>query len=94
MIMECLVSYLCLDWEWEVGHSDSILVKCEHIMLCNLPPLYTNSQVEILRHMVNVTRINRCQETHYISLCTKFEGFILIYEAMNAKKLIWATYVC
>ena len=27
-----------------------------------------------------------------VYLCTKFEGFILIYEAMDAKNLIWPTF--
>ena len=35
--------------------------------------------------MDNKTKINRDQETHYINVCTNFEEFILINEAMYAE---------
>ena len=35
--------------------------------------------------MDNKTQINVGQETYYISMCTKFEGFVLIHEALNAE---------
>ena len=44
-ISECLVSYLCLDYECQVGHSDSIPVKCELNISCSLLSIHTNSQV-------------------------------------------------
>ena len=38
--------------------------------------------------MDSKTKINMVQETHYISVCIKFEGFILIQDAMNAKMYV------
>ena len=35
-ISACPVSYLCLDYEYKVGHSDSIPVKCQLNISCNL----------------------------------------------------------
>ena len=35
--------------------------------------------------MENTTKINRGKETHCMNVCTKFDQFILIYEAMNVE---------
>ena len=43
-ISECLVRYLCLDYEYKIGHIDRIPVKCELNISCNL---HTNAQVWI-----------------------------------------------
>ena len=47
---------------------------------------YQLSHCILKKHMDNKTKINRGQETHYISVYTKFEEFILIHEAMNAEQ--------
>ena len=36
--------------------------------------------------MDNKTKINKGQETHYVSVCTKFEEVILIQRAINAEQ--------
>ena len=36
--------------------------------------------------MDNKTKINKGQETYYISVCTNLEEFILINKAMNAEQ--------
>ena len=43
--------------------------------------------MESQKHMDNKTEINTSLETHYISVCTKFEKFILIHEVMNADQM-------
>ena len=40
--------------------------------------------MESQKHMDNKRKINTSLKTHYRSVCTKFEEFILIHEAMNA----------
>ena len=47
---------------------------------------YQLSSWNLKKHMDNKTKINRDQETHYISVCTKLEEFFLIHEAMNAEQ--------
>ena len=47
-----------------------------------MPTLKLESQ----KHTGNKTKINRDQETQNISVCTKFEQFIFIHEAMNAEQ--------
>ena len=46
-ISECLVSCWCLVYEFKIGHSDPIPVKCELKISCNLLNLHTNSQIGI-----------------------------------------------
>ena len=46
-ISECFVSYLCLDYACEVGHSDTIPMKWEPNISRNLLSIHTNSQVGI-----------------------------------------------
>ena len=83
-IRECLVSYLCLDYECKIGHSDPIVVKCERNVSCNLLSIHTNSTRFGISKTTR-TKINRIK-THYISMCTKFEERILIYAATNAEQ--------
>ena len=45
---------------------------------------YNNFRVEIAKHM-DKTKIDSGQGAHYVSVHTKFGGFILIHEAMNAE---------
>ena len=47
---------------------------------------YHLSSWNFKKHMDNKKKINRDQETHYISLFTKFEECILIHEVINAEK--------
>ena len=46
-------------------------------------------QLSSRNHKDNKTKIKRDQETHYISVCTKFEELILIHEAIQH---IWRLY--
>ena len=60
---------------------------------------YQLSGWNLKKQMGNKMKINRDQETHYIrlSVCSKFEEFVLIHGAMNAEqghsyvplKLLW-----
>ena len=59
-IGECLVSYLCLDWERKFGQRDQIPVKCELNISCNLVSIHTYyPSWNIKKHMDNKTKINR-----------------------------------
>ena len=40
-----------------------------------------------------MTKINRGQDTHYLSVCTKSEAYI-ISKAMNADKWLWLIFGC
>ena len=79
--------HLWLDYECQIGHIDPIPAKWELNISCNLLSIPTNSKVGILKkHMDNKTKINKGQETYYISVCTNLEEFILINKAMNAEQ--------
>ena len=101
MISECLVSYMCLDYERKLGHSGMDPVKCVLNTSCNLYT-YELSSWNLKKH-IDTKIINRDQETHYTNGRTKFEEFILIHEAINVEqghsyvpliiKLPWATWV-
>ena len=45
----------------------------------------TASSRQIVK-IINKTKTNRGQETHYISVCTKSEEFVLIHEATSAEQ--------
>ena len=83
MISECPASNLFLESECKVDHNDPIPVKCEFNI--SIKHTYQLSSWNLKKHMDNKTKIDRDQETHYITVCTKFEAFILIHEAMNIR---------
>ena len=41
-----------------------------------------------------MTKVNRGQDTHYLSVCIKSEAFILFFKAMNADKWLWPIFGC
>ena len=47
---------------------------------------YQLSSWNLKKHMDSKTTVNRDQESHYRSVCTNFEEFILIHDTMNAKQ--------
>ena len=44
----------------------------------------------------SMTKINRGQDSHYLSVCTKSEAsiYIVIFKAMNADKWLWPIFGC
>ena len=56
-------------------------------MYCAIYWLYIQTiELESQKAYGNKTKFNIEQETHYISVCTKFEELILIHEGMNAEQ--------
>ena len=47
---------------------------------------YQLSSWNLKKHLDNNSKVKQDQETHYTSVCTKFEEFILIDEVMNAEE--------
>ena len=84
---ECLVSYLCLDYECKVGHSDLIPVKCELNISCNLLSIHTNFQVGISKAYGQKYESGQgTQQWVSVPNLKNFEEFILIHDVMNAEQ--------
>ena len=76
--------YMCLDYECKVG-SYSSEMWTQHIVQTT-EYTYHLSCWNFKKPMDNKTKIYMDQETNYISVCTKFEEFILIRETRNAEQ--------
>ena len=61
------------------------------LMFSSLIPGRCGYAIKTPNNFPTVAKVYRGREAHYLSECTKFEGFILIFEAINAEKLIRPT---
>ena len=56
------------------------------LMFSSLIPGRCGYAIKTPNNFPTVAKVYRGQEAHYMSECTKFEGFILYFEAINTEK--------